>query len=149
MSYREKTPQVVSILTRKLKPGKTFEDFQKAHTPPGEPKVHALGTDVEYFSLPTRVINIVSTDDPRVIVSIGLSYGEPQEIFAEVQSKIPLEQQRAKRIAEVADKVEPSKVFFVASDNNYGGIGTDYQQLPLAEVTPEVTSAIEALMPKK
>ena len=33
MSYKEKTPAVISILKRKLKPGKTFEDFQQAHLP--------------------------------------------------------------------------------------------------------------------
>lgn len=29
MSYRDKTPQILSILTRKLKSGKSFEDFPK------------------------------------------------------------------------------------------------------------------------
>jgi hypothetical protein len=38
MSYRDKTPSVISILQRKLKPGKTFEDFQSAHVPGENPR---------------------------------------------------------------------------------------------------------------
>lgn len=47
MSYREKTPIVVSILKRKLKPGKTFEDFQIAHLP---------GANAKKMNLVTRLI---------------------------------------------------------------------------------------------
>ncbi|ETO92491.1 hypothetical protein [Legionella oakridgensis] len=147
MSYREKTPQIISILTRKLKPGKTVEDFQKAHLPPGNAKETEFGYDVDYFHAPTRVIHAVSVADPSVIISIGLTYGNPEVVLQEVHDKLPLEQERANKIAQVADKVGPSMIYFVASDNNYGG--ADETQLPLYEVTSEVVAAIESLIPQK
>lgn len=70
MSYREKTPTIISILTRKLKPGKTFEDFQQAHLPAEQAEKNELGYDVDFFGVPTRVINAISAEDPSVIYSI-------------------------------------------------------------------------------
>ncbi len=149
MSYREKTPQIISVLMRKLKPGQTFEDFQKAHLPPGDVQKTAFGYDVNYFNAPTRVINAISLSDPSMIISIGLTYGEPNEVLKEVKEKIPLEKDRRKQIAQVADKVGPAMIYFVASDENYGNPETQYQQLPCPEVTQEVIDAFEALVPKK
>lgn len=149
MTYREKTPQILSVLTRKLKPGKTFEDFQKAHLPPGKAIKTEFGYDVDYFKAPTRVINAVSATDPSIIVSIGLTYGDPEEVFKEISSKIPLEKDRHDRIAEVADKVGPSLAYFVTSDNNYGGTDPEYTQLPLSKVTLEIVATLEALVPQK
>lgn len=149
MTYRDQTPQILSVLTRKLKPGKTFEDFQNAHLPPGKTVKTEFGYDVDYFKAPTRVINAVSAADPSIIVSIGLTYGDPEQVLQEIASKVPLEKDRHDRIAEVADKVGPSLAYFVASDNNYGGANPKYSQLPLSEVTPEVVAALEALVPQK
>ena len=87
MSYWDKTHTVVSILQRKLKDGKTFEDFQKAHTPTGKVEKTTFGYDVDFFSVPTRVINAVSLQDPSVIVSIGLSYGDIEKNFAAAQNR--------------------------------------------------------------
>lgn len=149
MSYREKTPQVISILTRKLKPGKTFQDFQKAHTPPGKTTKTKFGYDVDYFPVPTRVINCISAEDPTIIVSIGLSYGDPETIFAIVKEKFETEKQRHDATAEVADKVGPTKVYFVGSDNNYGGKDPAYTQESLPEITPEILAMVQSLVPQK
>ena len=148
MTYREKSPQMLSVLTRKLKPGKTFEDFQKAHLPPGNTSETEYGYDVEYFNAPTRVINAVSATDPSVIISIGLTYGDPEAVFNEVISKMPLEKERSDKISEVADKVGGTQICFVASDNNYGGANPNYEQLPYSKVTPEVIKAMKAFAPK-
>ena len=148
MSYKENTPQIISVLTRKLKPGKTFADFQQAHLPPGAAKKTELGYDVDYFDSPTRVINAISAEDPNIIISIGLSYGEPEEIFNEVQSKLPIEKERAKKIADVAEKIGPAKIFFVASDNNYSAV-KEQTQKPLVEVTQELIDFIDKLAPQK
>lgn len=148
MSYREQTPQILSILIRKLKPGKTFEDFQKAHLPPGKSTKTEFGYDVDYFTAPTRVINAVSAADPSMIVSIGLSYGDADVILKEVSDKIPFEKERHDKIAEVADKVS-AQVFFVGADNNYGGADSSYTQLPLTEITPEIIAILNSIIPKK
>ncbi|MBP9791965.1 MAG: hypothetical protein KBC27_02015 [Rickettsiales bacterium] len=88
MSYRDKTPQILSILTRKLKAGKSFEDFQKAHLPRGKAEKDTFGYNIDYFNHPTRVINAISVTDPTIIVSIGLTYGQIQTIAKEVVDKI-------------------------------------------------------------
>ncbi len=143
MSYRDKTPQIISILTRRLKPGKTFEDFQQAHLPPGKCTPTELGYDVDYFPIPTRVLNMISLTDPSIIVSVGLSYGATsEEIFKAVQEKMPIEHERAKKIETVSEKAGPTQLFAVATDNNYGDRNPDYPQGPLIPVTPELIEVI-------
>lgn len=127
MSYREKTPQILSILTRKLKPGKTFSDFAKAHLPPGRVKEGKFGYSLEYFNHPTRVINAISITDPTVVTSIGLTYGNAKSIAKEVMSKI----ERRNNIDKVAEKLGPAQLFLVASDNNFGGEDPNFKQTPL------------------
>jgi PhnB protein len=149
MSYRDKTPQTISILTRKLKPGKTFADFQQAHLPPGETKKTQFGYDVNYFNAPTRVINCISAEDPSIIISIGMTYGDPEAVFSEISGKIPVEKERAAKVATVADKVGISKVCFVGADNNYAGTDPDYEQGPLIKVTHELLKKLESVVPQK
>ena len=149
MSYRDKTPQIISVLTRKLKPGKTVEDFQTAHLPPGDATRTEFGHDVDYFEAPPRVINAVSAADPTVIISIGLTYGEPESVLREISEKIPLEKERHNRIAAVADKIGPSLVYFVTGDDNLGGGDPVYEQEPLPEMTPKIIEALEQLVPQK
>ena len=151
MSYRDKTPTVVSILTRKLHPGKTFEDFQEAHVPVGEADKTEFGYDTKFFGVPTRVINAVSAEDPNIIYSIGLSYGTIDKIFLEAQKAMAEESKpgkRSDRLDEVCSDVNEPVIAFVGADNNYGGKDPEYKQAPLAQVTPEVTQAIKALKEK-
>ncbi|MEM0967588.1 MAG: hypothetical protein AAGJ81_15680 [Verrucomicrobiota bacterium] len=148
MPYREKTPTVVSILTRRLKEGFTFDDFQKAHVPDGENyKKIENGHQVDFFTLPTRVINAVSYNDPRVIISIGLSYGDGEDVFADALAGAAKDKARAARLNEICEKIEETKFAFVANDNNYGGEGLDFNQSPLIDVTnPEVFEAVKAAL---
>lgn len=152
MSYRDKTPTVISILTRKLKPGKTFLDFQRAHIPSGEAEKTEFGYDVEYFKVPTRVINAVSAEDPSVIYSIGLSYGDISKIFSEAMAKLNEDSKsgnRGDKLDEVCDDLAEPIIAFVGADNNYGGKDPDYEQVSLAQVTPEVVQAIKNMKNKK
>ncbi len=143
MSYRDRTPQIISILTRRLKPGKTFEDFQQAHLPPGKCTPTEFGYNVDYFPIPTRVLNMISLTDPSIIVSVGLSYGaSSEEIFKAVQEKMPVEHERAKKIEAVSEKAGATQLFAVAADNNYGDRNPDYSQAPLIPVTPELVEVI-------
>jgi len=149
MSYKENSPQILSVLTRKLKPGKTFEDFQQAHLPPGKAKKTEVGYNVDYFRNPTRVLNAISATDPSIIVSIGLSYGSAESVFEEVTEKMPLEKERARQISQVAEKIGPTQIFFVAADNNFGGESPAHEQQPFTDVTPEIVEAMQAFTPKK
>ena len=151
MTYRDKTPTVLSILTRKLKPGKSFEDFQKAHVPVGVSKKTEFGYDTDFFGVPTRVINAVSCEDPSLIYSIGLSYGTVEQVFSEAKLAMKKEskpEQRSDRLDKICDDLTEPVIAFVGADNNYGGRNPDYTQTPLAKVTPEVTKIIQKLKGK-
>lgn len=148
MSYREKTPTVLSILQRKLKPGKTFEDFQKTHIPGDSATKNEFGYQTDFFDVPTRVINAVSVDDPSIVYSIGLSYGTVAEIFkaaAAGSDKDRKEGARSDQLDEICDDIAQPIIAFVGADNDYGGKGTEYQQDPLEQVTPEITAAVKKL----
>ncbi len=145
-NYRNQTPQIVSILYRKLKPGQTFEDFQKAHLPPGECRKAEFGYDVDYFNVPTRVINAVCATDPTMIISIGLTYGGLDEFLHEVAEKLPLEIERARKISEVSEKIGATEVYLTASDNNYGKSDAHSKQIPLTKVTTEVITIVTNAM---
>jgi hypothetical protein len=142
MSYRDKAPTIISILTRKLKPGKTFDDFQEAHIPANNAIKTKVGSDVEFFSVPTRVINAVSAEDPSIIYSIGLSYGSSEDIFKAAAKGIE-EDNRGVKLEDVCDTVTDPKIAFVGSDNNYGSNDPDFKQVPLEKVKPEVTNLKE------
>ncbi len=145
-NYRSKTPQVISVLRRKLKPGKSFEDFQTQHLPPVASRKTGFGYNAHYFLAPTRVINCVNLFDSDEIISIGMTYGSPEEILREVVSKKEIEQARHGQIEQVSEKLGASEIYFVASDNNYGG--SRYKQDRLMRVTAEVTQAFKKLMGK-
>ena len=151
MSYKSKTPTVISILQRKLKPGKTFEDFQEAHLPGEGATKKDLGYEIDFFGVPTRVINAVSAEDPSVVISIGLSYGEISDIFSQAVKKSKEESAPGKRgdkLDEVCDDLAPPMIAFVGADNDYGGKGLDYKQAPLAKVTPEIVEAVKNMKKK-
>jgi hypothetical protein len=52
---------IVSILVRRLREGKTYEDFREAWLPE------------KGFGWPTRVVTAQRMDDPREVVTIGFS----------------------------------------------------------------------------
>lgn len=61
---------IVSILIRRLRQGKTYEDFREAWLPE------------KGFGWPTRVVTAQRMDDPREIVTIGFSDIEPEKAKA-------------------------------------------------------------------
>ena len=66
---------IVSILVRRLREGKTYEDFRDAWLPE------------KGFGWPTRVVTAQRMDDPREIVTIGFSDISPEQgeaLLAEV-----------------------------------------------------------------
>ena len=152
MSYRNKTPTVISILQRRLKAGKTFDDFQNAHVPGQNATKNEFGYEIEFFGVPTRVINAVSVKDPNIIYSIGLSYGHVSQIFSEAIAKSKEDSKKNKRgdkLNEICDDIAPPVIAFVGSDNDYGGKALGYEQLPLAKVTPEITAALKKMQKKR
>lgn len=64
---------IVSILVRRLREGKTYEDFREAWLPE------------KGFGWPTRVVTAQRMDDPREIVTIGFSEVDREEAEALLQ----------------------------------------------------------------
>ena len=58
---------IISILVRRLREGKTYEDFREAWLPE------------KGFGWPTRVVSAQRMDDPREIVTIGFSDISPEQ----------------------------------------------------------------------
>lgn len=52
---------------------------------------------------------------------------------------------RGDNLDEVCDDVTGPVIAFVGADNNYGGKDPEYEQTPLAKVTPEITNAIKMM----
>jgi len=83
---------LVSVLVRRLKPGKTYDDFRTAWQ------------SDDRYGAPVRVINARSLDHPDEIVSIGLmdiDTDDLPELLARVGES---EQARHERIAEVIEE---------------------------------------------
>ncbi|MBV8801986.1 MAG: hypothetical protein JO131_03290, partial [Gammaproteobacteria bacterium] len=86
-----------SVLFRKLKNGKTYQDFRQAWLPPVE-------NINQYFSVPILVINAQSIQDPSEIVSIGLVWANVQDAIEEYKQYQETEEVRHEKIEKVTDQ---------------------------------------------
>lgn len=82
---------IVSVLVRRLKAGRTFEDF-----------VRAWEAD-QGFGVPTRVFNAQSLEDPRDIISIGFAALDPGQLQQGIARSLAPEAVRHDRINEVIE----------------------------------------------
>jgi len=82
---------IISILVRRLKEGKTYEDFREAWLPD------------KPFGVPTRVVSVQGLDDPRDVVTIGFSDMSPEEAQAFLERTASQEQVRHERIDDVVE----------------------------------------------
>ena len=121
-------PAVISVLFRKLKPGKTFKDFHQAWLPAPNfcDPVNKAGTGfMQAFPVPTRVINAQEMEDPSLIVSVGLTWlrdEKEQQMMQDYIAKLgkdEMNQTRSANINTVAEKQE-AKICITASDDNLG-----------------------------
>jgi uncharacterized protein YqfB (UPF0267 family) len=92
------------LFVRRLKAGKTYDDFLAAWTPD------------KGFGLPTRVINAVRIDDPQEILSIGLVDLPPDQI-EEFKPKIAAQEAvRHTRIDEVIQETTLHAFYVIKTD---------------------------------
>lgn len=82
---------IVSVLKRRLREGKTYEDFREAWLPD------------KGFGVNTRVISAVSMEDPRDIVTIGFAELDPGDVEAFVERVGPQEKERHDRLKAVVE----------------------------------------------
>jgi hypothetical protein len=82
---------IIGILTRRLREGKTYEDFRKAWLPD------------KGFGVPTKVVSAQGLEDPREIVTIGFTEIEPEDVEEFLGRVGPQESVRHDRIDEVIE----------------------------------------------
>ena len=82
---------IISVIVRRLKEGKTYEDFREAWLPD------------KPFGVPTRVVSAQRLEDPRDIVTIGFSDMPLEEAEAFLERVGPQEAGRHDRVDDVID----------------------------------------------
>jgi hypothetical protein len=96
---------IIAVFVRRLREGKTYEDFREAWMAE------------KGFGVPTRVVTGQRVDDEREIVSIGFVDVDPEQLAAGFERVAEQEQVRHDRISEV---IEPgmTRVFYRQVDDD-------------------------------
>jgi hypothetical protein len=91
---------VISVLTRRWREGKRYEDFREAWLPE------------QGFGFPTRVVSAQRVDDEREVMAIGFSELDESEAEAQLRRIGPQEHRRHERVDAVVDP-EMTRHFYV------------------------------------
>ncbi len=91
---------VISVLQRRLRDGKTYEDFREAWLPE------------QGFGFPTRVVSAVNVQDQREVITIGFSELDEAEAQAQLERIGPEQERRHDRIEAVIEP-EMTRHFYV------------------------------------
>lgn len=125
-SQYHRTPDMVAVLYRKLHDEKSFEDFHQAWFPPKkycDPIEKNGAIFQQFFPATVRVINAVNINDPKEIISIGLTWVENesqgQKMWEVSTANNDANQERANNIATVSDNIS-SKLYQPKTDDNLG-----------------------------
>jgi hypothetical protein len=107
---RKETPLIViSVLTRRLREGKTYEDFREAWLPD------------QGFGFPTRVVSAQSAEDEREIITIGFSELSEAEVEAQFRRIQPQEKVRHDRIDAVVEPEMTRRFYVQVADDDFSG----------------------------
>lgn len=98
---------IVSVFVRRLKEGRTFEDF-----------VLAWEAD-QGFGVPTRVFNAQSLDDPRDVISIGFVALAPDELQPGIAGSRAPEAVRHDRIDEVIESTTLRCMYELKTEHDF------------------------------
>jgi hypothetical protein len=100
-------PSLVSVLKRKLHPGKTYKDYYKAHLPP----LHEGQALSHYFPFMTYVMNAQNIMDKSDIFTIAFMWGDPTQIYELTKAMGDSEKKRHDAIETVAEKIGPTQIY--------------------------------------
>jgi hypothetical protein len=100
---------VIAVLIRRLREGKTYEEFREAWLPE------------QGFGFPTRVVSAQRVDDDREIVTVGFSELDEAEAEAQLQRIGPQEQRRHERIDEVVEPEMTRRFYVQVADDDFTG----------------------------
>jgi len=97
---------IITILTRRLRDGKTYDDFRAAWKPD------------KGFGVPTRVVSGQSPTDPRQIVTIGFTDIDDSEAEAFLTQIGPQEAVRHDRLTEVVEDDVHRAIYVQVADDD-------------------------------
>ena len=103
---------VISVLTRRLRVDKTYEDFREAWLPE------------QGFGFPTRVVSALNVQDDREVITIGFSELDEAEAEAQLGRIGPEQERRHDRVDAV---IEPSMTrhFYVqVAEDDFTDVGS-------------------------
>ncbi len=98
---------VISVLIRRLRDGKTYEDFREAWLPE------------QGFGFPTRVVSALRADDEREVMTIGFSELDESEADAQLQRISPQEKTRHNRIDEVVEPDMTRRFYVQVAEDDF------------------------------
>jgi hypothetical protein len=98
---------IVSVFVRRLKEGRTFEEFL------------AEWEADRGFGVPTRVFNAPSIDDPRDVITIGFVDISVEELEAGLAAVAAQESVRHDRIDTVIESTKLRRMFEVRSEHDF------------------------------
>lgn len=116
-------PNAASVITRQLNPGVEFKDWYQEWLPPVAPQTVGKEVVRDYFSVPTRVINLRGIKDDKTFLTIGFVYN-PYDSVEELLNARPKdvkinESKRRDTNKELLAKSEV-ELYSVASDDIFG-----------------------------
>jgi hypothetical protein len=98
---------IVAIFRRRLRPGKTLDDFTRAW-------------EAERgFGVPARVFTAASLSDPREVLTVGFVDLEPADLEASFEAVAAQEHERHERIAEVVESTELREFYALGSEHDF------------------------------
>jgi hypothetical protein len=110
---------LVAMVTRRLKEGKTYEDFRKAW-------FHTVG-----FGTPNKMYTAINAFDPREVVVIGLTEMEPENLAAGL--RIDVEERLANPLDDVIEPEIVRKFAILVSEDDFSATGAiDYVPASIA-----------------
>ena len=100
---------MITVLIRRLREGKTYEDFRAAWLPE------------QGFGFPARVVSARRAGDDREIVTIGFSELDEAEAEAQLQRIGPQEQRRHDRIDAVIEPEMTRRFYVQVAEDDFTG----------------------------
>lgn len=97
---------IVAVFRRRLREGKTFEDFKRAWEAD------------KGFGVPARFFNAVNVADEREILSVGFVAIEPEALKAGAEQVAAQEQVRHNRIDDVIESTELKAMYRLATEHD-------------------------------
>ncbi len=127
---KNSTPQIISIIKRKLKKESSYEDFRKAWLP----------KEADYYRLPVWVINAQGIHDKDDIISIGLIDAALEEVYQEGARTGEWDRLRGEGISAIADSYGNAELYQVKDSDEL------FSPCPEATVRPMIADDIDELV---